>query len=581
MKDLRSISLICTVVLLLFSCSRPEVRQGRINQPSDTLYTEMAAMEIYGTDPERALLIIDSAEIVGNMDAFRASLARATVYGCNESSRSRGIAICKQLLDKRDLSLEDQADVLGRLNCFCRMRQDNAAELEYGPRYIEICRRLGDDTKALGAQSELGSTLIRLGRVEEGLESIDNAIKQLEGMHKFEGLEAGIRAQNSKIRTLDGLGRYDEIIPAAGQILRDLEDFERRPEEYADGSPFLPTDLTRPAYIDYYRAHAYAYLAYGYAKTGQTLEAKEYVALFDSTRYSKCLDGKKMIASTLALLGDYRRMLSLYEELEKEWGADTLHHDYSVMWKNRADAARSQGNMAGCVACLNRYINLQNILNDREKQAVVQEIAARYHEDEQELALAREKANSRRKGFLAAALGFVILLIGAFSFIVVRQLISIRDKNIALASEISESLEYKEMYLNAAEKPQTADVSAMDDVQLYEHLRYVILEQGLYLDPRFDRQQLVDRLHLSKERIGAAFSHGSRYRSLSAFLNDVRLQHGAKLLADCPDMHVIEIASASGFSSSSLFARNFKQKYALTPSEFRAKKKKQNKTEGN
>ena len=48
-----------------------------IPQANDTLYTEAAAMDIYGTQPERALEIIDSAEIVGNLTADRASLLRA------------------------------------------------------------------------------------------------------------------------------------------------------------------------------------------------------------------------------------------------------------------------------------------------------------------------------------------------------------------------------------------------------------------------------------------------------------------------------------------------------------------------
>jgi hypothetical protein len=48
-------------------------------QGSDTLYTEERAMAIYDSMPERALLILDSAEIVGNMPDYRADLFRAKV----------------------------------------------------------------------------------------------------------------------------------------------------------------------------------------------------------------------------------------------------------------------------------------------------------------------------------------------------------------------------------------------------------------------------------------------------------------------------------------------------------------------
>ena len=49
-------------------------------QPSDTLYTAEEAMAVYGYEPERALTIIDSALIVGNIDEDVAKLLRAKVY---------------------------------------------------------------------------------------------------------------------------------------------------------------------------------------------------------------------------------------------------------------------------------------------------------------------------------------------------------------------------------------------------------------------------------------------------------------------------------------------------------------------
>ena len=52
----------------------------RVKQSADTVYTSEAAMDMYATNPERALLIIDSAEIVGNLTDIRAELLRAVVY---------------------------------------------------------------------------------------------------------------------------------------------------------------------------------------------------------------------------------------------------------------------------------------------------------------------------------------------------------------------------------------------------------------------------------------------------------------------------------------------------------------------
>ena len=107
------------------------------------------------------------------------------------------------------------------------------------------------------------------------------------------------------------------------------------------------------------------------------------------------------------------------------------------------------------------------------------------------------------------------------------------------------------------------------DTELFLRLREVILRDQLYLDPRLDRQALVDRFGLSKERIGAAFAKGSPYKSLIDFLTDCRLPYAAKLLSTRLDLSIADVAQKSGFPSADTFGRNFKQKYALTPSQFR------------
>ena len=73
------ISCLTIVVLLLAGCTGNGGTK-HVPQASDSLYTEKRAMDIYDREPERALRIIDSAEVVGNMSEFRAELLRARVY---------------------------------------------------------------------------------------------------------------------------------------------------------------------------------------------------------------------------------------------------------------------------------------------------------------------------------------------------------------------------------------------------------------------------------------------------------------------------------------------------------------------
>lgn len=54
---------------------------GNSYKSMDTRYTRQNAMGIYGYQPKRALQIVDSAVIVGNLSQLQADQCRARIYG--------------------------------------------------------------------------------------------------------------------------------------------------------------------------------------------------------------------------------------------------------------------------------------------------------------------------------------------------------------------------------------------------------------------------------------------------------------------------------------------------------------------
>ena len=260
----------------------------------------------------------------------------------------------------------------------------------------------------------------------------------------------------------------------------------------------------------------------------------------------------------------------------------------------RSRPTRSKGNYRASDAYMQRYANLLKTLGDSERLATAQEYAARYHEQEQQLALEQELAAKKRMGMIVVFLGILTLMAIVFIVVIVRQLLSIRQKNAVLSKEIRERISYEDKYqqlvgaysrvrpeqhpnvrLEGNEQLNTSPTTKLEELsnsELFHYIRHLILEEKLYLEPLFGRDQLMDRLHLSKERVGAAFARGSEYSSITDFLNDVRLQHSTKILAEHPEMPIAEVATASGFSNRVVFSRNFKERFAMTPSEFREKK---------
>ena len=80
-QALHLIIYIAVVALMIVGCTRKgnEATICSGPQASDTLYTWKSAMLVYGYQPVRALQIIDSAVIVGNMSEVWADANRARV----------------------------------------------------------------------------------------------------------------------------------------------------------------------------------------------------------------------------------------------------------------------------------------------------------------------------------------------------------------------------------------------------------------------------------------------------------------------------------------------------------------------
>ncbi len=548
--------------VLMASCSQPAVPPKHADLEKESVLQAISSMMLGESATDDVISVVDSAETAGVIDNLHARLIRAKAYGRTESGFLQARSICEELLQDPHLSPEDEADILEYLCYLCRMRTDDLGEVEYALRFVQVCESLGDSMRAVPVQADMGSSLVRIGRDEDGLLKINDAISKLDRQKSFFYLDAGVKTRKSLIRTYIDLERYLDVVPVAQEIISRIEDYAAGPEAYADSSPNLPGDHNRPGYVDFYTAQALAFITYAYAAEGMRKEAQEYNARFEKTRYSKTFGGRKMISSA-------DKMLSFYDELQRRWGADTLHADYAVMLQNRALAAKSKGHYREALDYMQRYSSLTDKLNDSRNRAIIQDYVAKYRYHEQKMALEREKVAARRSRSIAlgASAGALVCLI--LLGIILQYVILVRRKNKALVSQISENVILQREKVDASALNGNPKLSSLSDAQLFEYLRYEIVTNNLYADSRLDRQFLMDRYHLSKERIGAAFSHGSPYQSLAAFLNVVRLKKAAKMLSSSPEMSISDVASACGFSSGSLFARNFKQYFALTPTEFR------------
>lgn len=555
-------------------------------QTSDTLYTEQAAMETYATNPERALLIIDSAEIVGNLTDIRADLLRAVVYSrtYEDIQLDSAIMIGERLIQNENVLADPdmQEEVLGLLLNACRLHKDNEQALHWATQLSNLYRERDELTEALRTDAEIGTFLVRIGQQEEGLSLIDNVAAQLtDGEIRFNKLDALIIVLKRKVEICNEIGLYGDMIFAAQRMLDLLDDYEKHPADYHDGSIREPDDDDRLDYIEFYRGKAYSYMAETYASledsTGSGIaESLKYLALYEQTPSGKTVTGRFMIAPVLGKLGEYDKMLAIYDEVEQLMGSDTLNANYAEILYGRAMAAKAQGRNADAINYLERYNELSTLLNERLLHGKAHLYAARYKAQEQQMEIERHREAARRAKMTVSALGIIGLLILLFAIYVLIQWRKTQHRNRILAQQITEAIEYKEKYRElkpaANSTLQTSNLSELSDVELFAYLRDLIEREQLFLNPNFERQTLISLTGLSKERIGTAFSQGSGYERLTTLVRELRLDHAVRLLNEQPEMSIVQICQSCGFANTVSFNRSFKAKYGMTPTDFRGTK---------
>ena len=562
----------------------------RVSQSSDTLYTEKAALSIYGTQPERALQIIDTAELVGNLSETHADFLRAMVYSRAVEALHYDSAIL--IAERLMLTEEVQTDadfkeaVLDVLLNACRMKNDNLQGLHWATLLSNLYRDRGEETEALRVDAEIGSFLVSLGQQEKGFTMIDSVIHQLNGLAKtFNNLDASIIAMKRKISVI-AESNLNEVINLSKRIISKMDYYESHYDKCHDDSYRETSKNDVPKYCNFYRAQAFGFMANAYAMTGNHQEASKALAMFEKSDLSHTINGRMTVVLAYCEMGEFNKVLTLYDEVEKSQLTDTINRSFARLLRCSAIAMGATGKQKQGIGLWKRYNNLVQRVNNELPASKAHDYAARYHLEEQQHKIQKDETEIKymRLSIVASIVAFLLAL--AFAIYFFSQRCKMSTKNKILTAQISEANKYKIKYTELTEaktKEETENEAynqqeddsklSIDDttdyVKVFEIMSAAIISKQLYLDPNMGRQTLIDLFGVSKEVVGSAFAKGSKYGSLTSFINTCRLTHAVKLLDDNKEMSIKEIALASGYYNVNTFSRNFKAKYSMSPSEYR------------
>ena len=145
------------LILTFVSCGRnPSVRH--IPHLGDTPYQADSVLIAYANHPDRALVRLDSAFLLGNINEFRARLIRAKIYSVSflKQRQDSAILICEQLLQHDSVvhAPKEHENVLDMLMITSRTKHDFEGYMKWATQKVEVCRQLGEETERWRTEAE-------------------------------------------------------------------------------------------------------------------------------------------------------------------------------------------------------------------------------------------------------------------------------------------------------------------------------------------------------------------------------------------------------------------------------------------
>ncbi len=340
MRNVLQVLLIVSI-LVFASCGRNNTAR-HIRNLGETPYQEDSVLVAYGYHPNRALILLDSALLLGNINDYRGQFIRAKIYSKSllKQRQDSAILICEQLLHHDSVvnAPHEQENIFDLLMITSRTKTDFEGYIKWATQKVEVCRLQGEETEQWRTEAEIGMVMAHLGQPEEGVVKIDEAIRQLDTPGSIDRMDAFIIAVKRKITVLNEQGRYVEVIPLAQRILDRLDHYEQHAMDYAEDSYRLswsdsPADRDR--YIDFSRAQANGFLAGAYAMTGDTPHARECLSRFNQSGYGHSFGARRMIIPAQMALGMYDEAMATSDEIVYRMGNDTINDDYAVILRCR------------------------------------------------------------------------------------------------------------------------------------------------------------------------------------------------------------------------------------------------------
>ena len=545
--------------------------QEKENNEQSSPYTEQYITDIYMTEPDRALQLLDEAEEKRVMLPARINDLRSMVYRnkyqCKLAFRYARRAYVQdsvanntpEHLLKMTIELADLASLL--------------SEYEVSNRYvvegIRLARNMNDEQAEAKLLFCMGENKRRLSFKKEAYETFDEAIRLLSDADDAYGLRMLSYFCGVKMSFLIDDNLIDDAL-AVGLYRQELLDKMER------------TEGMQEAYLDLQKSYLYSKLAYLYYRSGDKKKAAKCFAKYKSTQAASTPEGKYNATPYLLVTGQYREILDNCRDLKELFREqDTVNYQYRGILSKEIMAYTGLGEYKQAAELSAFFIAVTDSIHQREKTNAALELDALYDVDEKEAHIVEQASQLRIRSVSLIFICILVLLALFFLWKVWLQNRNIKDKNRALMKYINEELsaQKKKQQSSGDTEPllphHELDTESSDAGQEYEinklvfqKLDSLIRKDELYLSADLSREDLVRMAHMNNTRFAKMIKENTG-TNLNGYINELRLNHAIQLLKEHPEYTLRAIAEASGINSMPTFHNLFKSKTGMTPSEFK------------
>ena len=480
-----------------------------------------------------------------------------------------------QQFDNKEVKADSEKR-LRVLNCLCNASELSGHKVEqhkWLQQLLDLAKQTGNDYYQSLAHMTMGQNLFYKGNREKGIQDVIEAINLMAKTDR-DNTDHLMHGYLTMLATLYGnMKDYDNA----------MKTNERNLQLTMQGTRWGAAPNQQ--LID--RRMALAKMASVLAQMGRSASGRlqnQYYQQADSAyaawkvvKYEGNHTRDYFIVDYMKKRGRYQEVVPIYNDLIQRvrQQGDTLGEMMNTAKWGLAEVYRKMGNSNQAAILYEQVLEIQDTLKSRKAKHTAQELAAVYHDKEQEQTIMQQQVENTRQRYLLFSVLAVLIGVMALTVVIIRKNLVISRKNQSLVAQITETINYKKMYWDEKWAQKATPVAASDDLkaltdeQLFSHINEIIMHERLFLDPSFGRQAIIDRFQLSKERVGAVFSKGSEYAKLNKYILQLRLEYATRLLVDEPERTIAQIAADCGFGSSSYFSDRFHQHYGMSPSNFR------------